>query len=169
MVCIFTDKLDHICILNESDGPIKSPDFYFGPRKIEDNVLYGMVKFFTGRPHDIVLRIGSEVHPSALSRYHRMLKDKLIHTLRSKALNDQGEETLLNFVSGFYDASIIAGMDVEMLNDIKDFFEPPEPKVTTKFFYKSIHLLDIGGNENEDLRDIPFFKDIIRTINEEYS
>ena len=168
MVCISTDKLDHVCILNESDGPIKSPDFYFGPRKIEDDVLFGMVKFFTGRPHDIVLQIGSEAPPSALSRYHVLLRDKLIHTLRSKTLNDTGEEILLNLVSGFYDASIIAGVDDEMLNDIKDFFHPPEPKVTTKCFYKSIHLLDIGGDINEDLRDIPFFNEMMYTINKEY-
>ena len=169
MVCVFTDKLDHICILNESDEPIKSPDFYFGPRKIEDGVLFCMVKFFIGRSHNIVLRISSEVPPSALSRYHVLLRDKLIHTLRSKTLNNKGEEILLNLVSGFYDASIMASMDDEMLNDAEDFFHPQEPKVTTKCFYKSIHLLDIGRDINEDLRDIPFFNEMMYTINREYS
>ena len=168
MVCISTDKLDHVCILNESNGPIKSPDFYFGPRSIKDDVLDGMVKFFTGRPHDIVLRIGSIAHPPALSRYHVLLKDKLIQTLRYKTLNDKGEEVLLNLISGFYDASIMAGMDDDMLSDAKDFFHPSEPKVTTKCFYKSIHLMDIGGDINEDLGDIPFFNEMMYTINKEY-
>ena len=170
VACVSNDKVDNICILNENDTPEKERDFFFHPRKIADDNLVGMIKFFTGRPYDVELIYVHESTPvSGMTKWHHMLKDNLISLFLNKTLNDKGTRVLHSLEMGRYDNSIVHNMNGRMLQDAEDYYSPVEPKHTTKCFYKSIYLMDIGGEINNDLIDIKFFKDMIDIVNRGYS
>ena len=156
-----------ICIFNETDEEEQIRSFNFGPRKIEGDRLYGSVRFFKSRTFEIELV--PQVPGVILDKYQMKLKDSIVSMMTRKTLNKRGKDILANFIDSKYDSSLIEYVTDDMAKDAKDFYDPPVPTVTTKVFYKSIHLLDIGGPVNEDLKDIPFFKDMISLINREYT
>lgn len=168
IACLAKPNLEDICIFNETDEEERIRDFHFGPRKIVGDTLHSVVRFFQGRPFDIELV--SRVRPGAvLDRYQMKLKDSIINMLNKKTLNKRGEEIRANLIAGKYDSSLINYVTDDMTKDAKEYYDPSVPTVTTKVFYKSIHLMDVGGQVNTDLVDIPFFSNMINVINREYS
>lgn len=169
LACISNSELEYVCILDEMDRPKREKDFHFGPRKIEANGLQCTIRFFVGNTYDIYLRPDSTYSPIVLGDCHAMLKEKLISVLEKKTLNAKGREVLGDFLAGKYDASLAVGLNEYAMEDAEEFFKPVVRVVTTKCFYKSIFLGDIGGDVNADLKDIKFFTDILDTVNRRYS